>query len=863
MSRFPLHMKKARGGARRTGDLPLTCLAPSRPSAGFRATSVKASIAHSRCALSAMRFRAGLVVLLSLFYFMLSLPFGTAAFAATGAEAQAQISTVVRLANAAEGSVRVPNVSGDNKATGTRFTLKESKEILGDKFIVEIAEGCDASDTAYVVAQSPSYGTKVERGSVVTLWTEDSPFVITSLSIGFVDEAGSYVRDPATAGAFPQIAKKGASVDLFGMVQWRSGAVGAAKEQGLEDTDIEWSLDPTMDDAPQKFENELAKVDRWTGTVTAKGDGMVRVYATLKKYNLDEEQPLTAWIDVQIAGQNGAYAVEVSIVNESDVPYGANVVPITAMDSGTYVQFYAHVWYSDGTDYIEKTTAPTPAEGAVFEAIEGLTWSVSSTEIGYIGEETGVFRPERDGTLEVVATVAGGLNGPLTARVKVSINTGHFDEGPGPSDTLTVRVQYENGDLGEAQPKTYTKQSLLALNEGGQPDRCAYTLLKQMGGVYCTLVGEGVYLEKILQDNGIDPKDVSQFSFKATDGVNDARAPASAVLNGGYYYPQCGTYGLSRPQVATKPMIAINSYCRDIVDDEEEKLSELYALMDNEMCFRMCFGIQESDRPNADKNIYMIYEMTVILYDPQIEPDPDDQDPTPPPEENEEPDPETPEDPGESKDDGDDEGDGDGSEGPGDGNGDDQNPTGTGNGTPNQDPTPESPGGDINQNPNQNPGESGGGMFETPQVPQQQLPATGLTATPSPTPSPLDSVITPSMQPDSVVTEVQEYLPETSATPDMLSVPNLASAAMTAESAEEGASSDGATTSDVQKEARKKWQVYQSLRDSDSDVEIDFHNPLIVWAAVLAPAILLAGALYAFARFGYRLRPRAAERIPA
>ena len=785
-----------------------------------------------------------------------------------------------RVVLAASSTVKVPLVANGE------YTLADARNKLNMKGLaVEVAPGGSELDTAKVINQSPEPGERVPSGTTITLTTEPDEHVITNIYLGYQDPTTEeYIRYPEPSlGQIPLITTKGGSIDLIASVLWKGGDKNGTAQDAteLDVGTIEWSsLTP-----------EVAEVEPWTGKVTALADGEAIIQCELKDKYRDPLQPdgVISTIAVRIIGQTGPYVADVSVINELGQVYGADPIPIYSFDGATFMQFYVRAIYTDGVNVEERTTVPQPADPS--QVIEGfpyadsenpvdVTWTVSSSEIGFVNEDTGNFRPLRDGTVQVIASIAGGINGPVTDYATVSINTGTFENGAPPAEELTVHVGYSNAlpqeEIGSFK---FTKDELIGIASASQSGvlRAPYTMLSN-AGTYMTLVGEGITLRALLDQIGVAIADIEMISFAATDGVNNAEVAMSRLYTSsgnakGYYFPYCGTSGLEYGKQLVEPMLAINSYSYTITSNEDEDLNEIYKLMDGQNCFRFCFGVTDREDFNANRNIYKITDLYVELMPPSVDNDPEDQEgEEPPPESPDEPkDPEDPDDsgdggekgpgtdgPGGSNDEGPggdeadgpggDDSDGDGANGekpgndlPGNGQGD--------SGDPSPPSAPNDPGSQAPSEPNT--GSQQPQQQQSQQQPQQQQQQPNQNQQQTDQLPPATAAVTPQQQ---IETPLVVTGP-TDATADSSVDESSASGSPASSGGEDAEVEEQIEETEESPEQQSRWQLYEMMNKSESDLDIEYSNPLEPFFLPGTIGVIAVGGVVANQRFRRELRP--------
>lgn len=503
--------------------------------------------------------------------------------------------------------VKVPDVV--NK------TLKvATNELESQGFRWQIADGCSTYDGATVTETDPWPNSQADFGSTITLWTEEKEIVIDEMTLGYwnnTQEDQSLVQFPATDnGQVPMIDTRYGSVQLAASVKWRGGSYVLATSEagGLGSGDLLWG----------SSDEGVATVDPY-GLVTATGaaDGVVTITCTLTndlytpKSVADAGGFIQAQIAVQIIGQAGAYPIAVAIVNEENVPIGADGIVIEASDGTAEYQPYVRVMYSDGTF---KCNAPYCDPSIYASEIAGLEWSGGNSQIAYVNKTSGLITPIKDahGSTEVIATVQGGRDGAVSDTVFLNIEG--LSEAQ-PAETLTVRVVYSQ-DLGtDVSSKVYTPTTIAQASQSGALVDSPYTQVRTTG-TFRTMSGRGVYVEDILADVGVkDTSEVVALMCSATDGTQQGFVPASVLFDqANYYFPNfdaTNAQGVHNTSGGYRvyPMIAVASYVADnstkVDFNNLNETSRFELLLGNN-------GNQTGDYA-AHYSIYCIYELDIIL----------------------------------------------------------------------------------------------------------------------------------------------------------------------------------------------------------------------------------------------------------
>lgn len=469
------------------------------------------------------------------------------------------------------GGSESPDPAQANVPYVVELTVADARAALQSAGFAVVVEG-DTSDSAKVTHQS-HYPTAT-AGSTITITAQvPAAPTIYQVCLGYVDPAtGKYVNRP-DADAIPRIVEKGGKMQMLATVVWSTGSEGYAGDQSVT---VSWSVsDPSV-----------ATIDS-RGMLTALKDGTVTVSCTTQTYGT-----VTGTIQIDVKGQDGAYVTEVLVTRDDGSFYGDDTILFQKFDGTTSVSLYVTVVYSDGT---QKCTWKD-------DKIANLSWSSSDVDSVYVGEQTGTVKPKRDGSAFVTASVSGGLDGVVQGSVAVMVDTGEYEDGYLPSDSLTITVVYESDESVVAKEKTYDVSSLSALGLNMQ----AYTQVTSNGS-YQTLSAQGVYLSTVMDDLGLKTGEISHFYFSALDGINKAMLSAHYLFDRtGYYYPNADN-GWTNGQQAAAPMLAVVSKAVRNVPSAD------FSDLGIGSRFRLCLGSSSFTDSSAQKSFKYLSHIWVVM----------------------------------------------------------------------------------------------------------------------------------------------------------------------------------------------------------------------------------------------------------
>ncbi|KAA6363532.1 MAG: hypothetical protein EZS28_040941, partial [Streblomastix strix] len=183
-----------------------------------------------------------------------------------------------------------------------------------------------------------------------------------------------------------------------------------------------------------------------TGVVTAVGDGEVTITVTAPS-------GISAPFYITVFGQDGAFVSSVEITDETGEEYGTTYINITSLEEGS-IQFYVRLYYSDDTT---QCNAPAASDYAASFTAGNVSWSLDSTEVGYINVASGNFIPQHDGRTQLRTTVTGAdptKGGIASDSVFINVATGTYEDGYLPSSELKIKITYSENETLIAKEET-------------------------------------------------------------------------------------------------------------------------------------------------------------------------------------------------------------------------------------------------------------------------------------------------------------------------------------------------------------------------------------------------------------------------
>lgn len=251
-------------------------------------------------------------------------------------------------------------------------------------------------------------------------------------------------------------------------------------------------------------------------------------------------------------------------------------------------QLAVRVTYEDGSTKVAWTAGQ----------LAGLSWSSSDSSVVQVDAGTGLATPVGEGSAVVSVRALGGADGWVSAQVPVTVDAAppHSDTAP---DELLVRVEDEaNGPFAS---KAY---SLADLEELGT---FVYPYSEMDEGHYQTTIAEGVLLEDILLDLGVDLDEVEGFLFAQAPSGYQCGVAASRLLGvAGFYYPHFDSGAFDDP-IQVPPMLALRSATTRL------SVPPRAYLLSNLERFRLCAGLPSPDLRDSGTLAWGVAEMTVVV----------------------------------------------------------------------------------------------------------------------------------------------------------------------------------------------------------------------------------------------------------
>jgi hypothetical protein len=381
------------------------------------------------------------------------------------------------------------------------------------------------------------------------------------------------------------IGTKGGQVRLMLIASWDTGAMYKQSDALWRDVGpISW----------QTSDAGVATVNS-QGVVTATGDGEVTITAGARG--------VSASLYITVFGQEGALVTQAQITDETGEEYGTTYITLQEI-TGVNLQFYVRLYYSDDTT---ECNAPQAADGVGSFRSGIVSWSVDSSEVGYINAASGNFIPQHDGRTQARVTVTGGdptrNGGRVTDEVYLNVNTGFYEDGYAPSDSLKLRITYEENEDLIAKEVTLSIAELQAI----QTVNCTYTLTRSEGR-YVTDNAQGIYLATLLEHVGIATEDVAWFRFAANDGANPGAITQGFLFGYARFYFPLVDWGVTNEAEAVAPMLAYADSWHEGGSPAKD-----YSSLNSGTCLRLLFGSTGLADNSTSRSLKYINTMTVVI----------------------------------------------------------------------------------------------------------------------------------------------------------------------------------------------------------------------------------------------------------
>lgn len=584
----------------------------------------------------------------------------------------------------------------------------------------------------------------------------------------------------------PRIIDAAGSLQLYAQAEIAS--TGDIDWAGNLSVNTAWSIEETYDEDGNLTTTQLATIDRGEGVLRAlgQGNGSVKVRCTaMSPYNGFAETI------VQIQGNSGVpYVTDLQICDDA-----GNIIADdseTRIESGAFgfeKHFYARATYVDpitGETFVKDTHAG--------DVIPGIKWTVSGDSgVCYVNPDTGVVVPQKTGTVMLACSIAGAgqLGDTIEDRLPLLLGGDSLDRDQrdyNPVDYVKVVVKYaaedksnyaSREDYDEARTWYYTIADLEALGTVTNH----YTLVKRDGN-WDRMDAYGIYLQQLIDDQNLDDDDIDGFYFHANDAANSGYLSFAWVFNANrYYFPNMGIgSGLLdarqvAPMLATKTTQITSGSGLDDID---------VSTLSDQTRVRLCLGAESPTSNNAQKSLYNLDEITIILAGA-------------PPSHWDNPEHGSSTQPG----------------GKDNGGGDNKKDDDNGGGDKKDDH------GDNGGDNNNGGGDNGGGK-------------TG------PDDNAIDSGNGPDSPSSSSNTNSASNVSSSSSANNTSNSSQSASDSASRQSAQQ-ASADAGTSDDAAGQEKKSWQIYEMMRADDPNVDaLDIDNPYVPWAIALLAGTALA-----------------------
>ncbi|WP_166079679.1 Ig-like domain-containing protein [Xiamenia xianingshaonis] len=356
------------------------------------------------------------------------------------------------------------------------------------------------------------------------------------------------------ANGKPAISSKGGTMQLVAVVEYDN-----------------WDEDPSGSHVEWRSSDSSVATVGADGVVQALSDGNVTIEAYLPAEYCVDGVEVVCSVPVVITGQSASlYVSGITLLYPDGTPatyggYGFEAPLDTALE-----QFYAQVTVVDSATN-EETVYDT-RDGSLSSQVEGLgdvQWYVDDTEVAYVEEYTGQFRPFEPCKVTLTCYSAATLTGTaVQASTTVTYSSPDEETNPdyAPQSELHVYAYYGELPRPDASnpddPNWVIRKTLTVADlESLYTDTKTYTTFGSGGTAYTT-TARGAGLAQVLNLAGIDVAGIDNVEvYSAHDGVG-ALITADYLFNQPhYYYPNANDD--SNRQVGAEqvfPILALESY---------------------------------------------------------------------------------------------------------------------------------------------------------------------------------------------------------------------------------------------------------------------------------------------------------------
>ncbi len=409
------------------------------------------------------------------------------------------------------------------------------------------------------------------------------------------------------------ILKKGETVQLNGWYEDNHGnqVEAADSTSQMGEVLLSWSIVEQNPDDASVAGGVVAKVDP-TGKVTPMSNGSVVVRCTIA--DPTKYQGSAPYKDVTIVfdGQDGEYVSQVDILDEDGNVIGERWGGVTVFtDKESYSQLYVKVTWVDADGNVVREESTFNGD----RISTTVTWNVGgATEPFTINEETGRLRTSQySGNAYVVCKAVGGVGGvEVSDTANIQLDTGQYHYNP--SNTLTIKVAYEERPDEIMYEKTYTYDELMS-----RLTSCTYNYTLMAGSRYGVISAEGWLFKDLVHllerdsnasggSNVIDDDDIARFSFGTNDGYDNPVSWSMLFDVDRWYYPNYDLGGSKAGGVIVPPMLAFKSN-QTWGESEANPTKEL----DESTRFRLVFGCLSDLTMNSAYQIYYINTIMITL----------------------------------------------------------------------------------------------------------------------------------------------------------------------------------------------------------------------------------------------------------
>jgi|GEM_PF-4039707 len=346
-----------------------------------------------------------------------------------------------------------------------------------------------------------------------------------------------------------------------------------------------------------------------TGLVTPLANGTVRITATVadsSKYAGSTAPSKT--VTIVFDGQEGEYVSSVVILDQDGNEMGAEQT-LKLTEKNSFYQLDAKVTWVDADGNVTRVENTRNGD----KVSSSIKWSTSSQDYLSINEDTGRLKTsEYSANAVVYCDVTGGVGGQtIEATVYISFDSGDYEYNP--SDSLTLKVVYEEYPDQVVKEDTWSYSELISKLPS---ETHGYTVTN--GTKYGCIYASGFLFKDVVLLENVNLEDIYQFRFGTSDGYDNPITYQMLYESGSrYYYPNWDISSKAEAQVVP-PMLSYES----VMAWDKSEIDPSVAMSDGTR-FRLVFGVLDDMSANTSFQIYYINSITIVIKGAPPAPDPD------------------------------------------------------------------------------------------------------------------------------------------------------------------------------------------------------------------------------------------------